>query len=430
MSTRTRTRNVVSSTLTVYGKRMSSTTWLDVTDSASLRSIAPGSWSGSMTDVISNVRGSNNVTHTKVTYSAEQIPFRYQVLTGAKPWWDLYGNLGCGYLLTWAGAKHASTPDGKSLAISRIPAYAPELLDGAVSLLEAHDSVGLVYNSLTKALAKFAYAQYKAQVLSARGTKHWHANANAGVKAFKRYFLREAKRVGSPLDALKALVSSDLKYKFGVKPLLSDFNNVRAAIGRYESLSARLRKGTRLFGVVVDSNTESQTGITFSTSAFGDQYLKGDYTVTTKKVTTASVLRSLKPDTKLSELDLAMRVLKDSLGLRIDGSTIWEKIPYSFVVDYVFPFQRAIESTRGYVYPSDIFNDSDHCVTVKQTSRLSGKMYYAFCPKIQAHGSSEPKTYTRTYGVFTPSPAYVPMFRVPDFPALGTMLELAIQRLK
>lgn len=236
---------------------------------------------------------------------------------------------------------HLHVPDGSAIALSRIPNSTKELMDGVNSLYELKDL-----------RSTFAHLPLHFMWAAARGKR------KKSIKELK-LFLRESKKhAESPLSFMKWVVGIDLEWKFGLKPLLQDINTVHSLLGSRENLIAQLcQKTFTRRGIFSDSNTD--TVVLLSGGVFGSYLVRqtASLEVIRKRTDTwvYGETRQLDPNRvpSLGDLDLAkLAIVRDALGLRLDAKDVWEAVPYSFVVDWFLPINRALGQVNSQS-PSD-----------------------------------------------------------------------------
>lgn len=137
-------------------------------------------------------------------------------------------------------------------------------------------------------------------------------------------YLADAKRRrrGSPSQRRRYLSESWLEYQFGWKPLINDINSASKQLERYHSLRPPYQRVEGIGSTSSGTDIESDVG----SGAFAIPVMTRDRQVSTVKYY------------GLVNIDLAKGSYLGSqhLGFRWDQfvPTLWELIPYSFLVDY------------------------------------------------------------------------------------------------
>lgn len=180
-----------------------------------------------------------------------------------------------------------------------------------------------------------------------------------------RYLRTPLKTVQGLRKPLNSTSDAWLQYQFGIAPLLAD---MRAVVDAYRNFGEKLGKaraqlhlGTR-FGVQKKISVSEVVPLTrslvgFSTSDFEMVcYFNGTITHTTSGRVRGSI-----PESPLKEY-------LDYIGLYPDLSTVWNAIPFSFLVDYFIPIGRALERP-SWISPK--FSAYSCCVSIKFSGSFS-----------------------------------------------------------
>lgn len=157
-----------------------------------------------------------------------------------------------------------------------------------------------------------------------------------------------------------------LNYNFGWKPFISDLRKTFRALSTFES---RLHKFITSEGksLTRHRSTESELSVSrtqdtsdpiINYSGFWKWYYAYSGTMTSK-----SGFQFSYEIPKYSRNELRARALLDSLGLNVNPSTIWQVLPWSFVVDWFYNVQGLLASYEDdwitpYVYWDQSYTSS------------------------------------------------------------------------
>lgn len=171
-----------------------------------------------------------------------------------------------------------------------------------------------------------------------------------------------------------------LGYEFGLNPIIRDVMNM---VGFSQSVSKKLNYLNKLYahggaGTIANTTVWDDQVV----SSTGSNYLTGLYTESnyfaTRKLTSRKKWVSLKwkptgppPQTEYDKLNLAVRL---AYGLDISFATLWEAMPWSWLIDWYSGVGDILTNTRNTIP----VNASNSCVMLKThtrweaTSRISG----------------------------------------------------------
>jgi hypothetical protein len=324
---------------------------------------------------------------------------------------------------------HLSVPNGAAVARARVPVINRKVAQGLVSLGElkdTHHQLGAIASVLmdvavrTRHGSKIGVAKKYAREIAAQFAEH-------------------------PVSLLKALVGLDLNWKYGIKPLIKDCNNVMSSLGRVDKSIAALKKDFVVEGFFRDSKTTPNYS-TYNTSTDGNYgFYRSDisYTKTTTTEWTEGAVRRL-DNTKLPTIDrLRLQGVLEDLGLTPDLSSIVALVPYSFVADWFFPISNYLEQMRGMDPQPEWFTTVNTWSTVK--SITNGVLTETLTPVVA--GALK---HTRTIGLpsraqewgyttysrsallgptWTPTTPYIPEPRMPTLAQWASIAELAFARI-
>jgi len=134
---------------------------------------------------------------------------------------------------------------------------------------------------------------------------------------------------------IKNVAAARLNYQFGWKPTISDIQDM---IGAVVDVRAKLEDFKRQCGRLIKRSIRLEN----SSLAKGGTFVPGANTAVswngkrTRLVTAYLVYRPSMPKV-LNEIDGFLRGMLDSLGFELNPRIIWDKIPFSFVLDWFLP---------------------------------------------------------------------------------------------
>lgn len=146
---------------------------------------------------------------------------------------------------------------------------------------------------------------------------------------------------------VRNLGSGTLNYNFGVVPFLSDVERLYKGLATYEQRLRRLQNGVgklqkRHYTEKYELETTDWTKVVDSLQTTWRQKCKplanAEYTAT------MAYTYSL-PD--LSKEETHVRAMLDTIGAQVDLYTVWNMIPYSFVVDWFFDIGGFLRQYRN-----------------------------------------------------------------------------------
>lgn len=147
-------------------------------------------------------------------------------------------------------------------------------------------------------------------------------------------------------SVISNVAGANLNYNFGWKPTIGDVQGIIGAVTGFhdkikawnDSIGTVVTKRTTMYrNSVSKSGTLSATP--FSTGTTGWQ---GNLTQTV----TAHIAYRPQPIREMVELEKKIRYYMDSLGFELNPAIVWDKIPFSFVLDWFFPIGTLLESIK------------------------------------------------------------------------------------
>lgn len=179
---------------------------------------------------------------------------------------------------------------------------------------------------------------------------------------------------------LKSAADLHLATSFGVMPLISDISGIVSAVKSLHDRVAWLRKNHgKLVRVdfrkdlstlnapatvrYVDSVNESLTNVVRHYRCFFHAFATVTYDVS-----------------QLSDMELRLRLLTRAFGMDKPLNTIWDHIPYSFVVDWIFSVGRVIDSFTPAISLPVRFHDLGHSIKIQRTDENILERKYPYGP--------------------------------------------------
>jgi hypothetical protein len=140
----------------------------------------------------------------------------------------------------------------------------------------------------------------------------------------------------SNVGLAKNLAGGFLNYKFGWRPTVGDIKGMLKAVA---GLDAKLRRwDAELNKIVLDRCSLASTGYSASGSFdyTGNTHHPCKWTVVTEGKVQAFIKYRILPLKALSELERGVRGYLDAFGVELNPQIIWDKIPFTFVIDWFF----------------------------------------------------------------------------------------------
>jgi hypothetical protein len=139
-----------------------------------------------------------------------------------------------------------------------------------------------------------------------------------------------------------------LNYNFGWKPTIGDVEAmVNAITGFQKKLADFLKETNKVLHrhTVIEKKVKTGSGIYVPPIGYGlrrDVYWK--YSLS--KTISAHVVYKPQPLKVMGEYEFVVRSLLDSLGFELNPRIIWDRLPFSFVVDWFFGVGRFLETFK------------------------------------------------------------------------------------
>jgi len=129
--------------------------------------------------------------------------------------------------------------------------------------------------------------------------------------------------------------------------------------------------------------------------------------------------------------DLLISSLLDRIGFHPDVATLWELVPFSFVVDYILPIGKFLEGLRRGGWVKAVYFDGWVSASVNTTGHMSAPSWasWKYVPK---QVPFEYNTYYRFphSSVLVAPEATLPQFELPTFEEVFNMAYLANKKLR
>lgn len=147
-------------------------------------------------------------------------------------------------------------------------------------------------------------------------------------------------------SVVKNLAGAHLNYAFGWRPTIGD---IQAALSGVTSFVDKLAEFRKLVGTLVSKRaTVLNNSIDVSGSnAFGDT--NGGVTAYSghlQQEVAAHVVYAPMMPLVLGNIDIVLRGLLDTLGFELNPRIIWDKIPFTFVIDWFFSVGSFLEQFK------------------------------------------------------------------------------------
>jgi len=129
--------------------------------------------------------------------------------------------------------------------------------------------------------------------------------------------------------------------------------------------------------------------------------------------------------------DLLFSSILDKIGFHPDPATLWELVPFSFVVDYIFPIGKFLEGLRRGGWVKAVYFDGWVSATVNSTGYMSAPSWAGFTYEPEKV-PFEYNTYFRYphSSVLVAPEATLPQFELPTFEEVFNMAYLANKKLR
>jgi len=389
-----------------------------------------------MTDAIGSYGGINPCNHQK--WLIKSVNTRPQTITyndsrpGQTGSRTVVFQDGAGHLLDLYTA-HLPVNDGTALAIARVPTMSAEQSNILVSLYELKD----LKRAFTSVIERITWA--------CRRDALRRSNPRLLSYEINRKFTNDLLKLpDTPMGWAQFLVGHNLAWQFGWAPLIKDVQTVHSVLG---SLNDRFEKLSQQEFSCVGRHTETVSEISYSVAnaiepTFPWVSITRNIRRTTTVTWTAGIKRKLSPYALANPNMTKLAMARESLGLSLTGSSVWEVVPYSFVVDWVLPIQQFLEQFDGSAISSDYVIDGDKWQTVKSATNTQLTSTYApinntAFPVDVSRTYLFPETFTgtrtsyvRTTGPWTAPGLYIPQLRLPNLGQAWTGLQLLLQRIK
>lgn len=187
------------------------------------------------------------------------------------------------------------------------------------------------------------------------------------VKHLLRFFTKWKKSV------LTKAAEGHLSYSFGIRPFLSDVatlyyvlknykDKIHDFMSRYDTLQRR--HYTEPIEYVPESSNTFYSSVNVTARTVHEAHYERHATM---------VYSYTGPD--LFETNNQIKALRDMLGLRITPSTIWEAIPFSFLVDWIYRVQAWLQRYEKPLVPITL-TVQDFCISEKSNVKIRAKCTY------------------------------------------------------
>jgi hypothetical protein len=129
------------------------------------------------------------------------------------------------------------------------------------------------------------------------------------------------------------LSNGTLNYNFGLKPFISD---VRSLAEGLRTLQSRLRSLKSQAGTLCRRHYRETCDVSTEIPEVGGTHIWRNRASISAQVVRNATMSYTYQFPNLDALDSAIYGFLDSIGMQLSAATVWEAIPYSFVVDWFF----------------------------------------------------------------------------------------------
>jgi hypothetical protein len=259
----------------------------------------------------------------------------------------------------------------------------------------------------------------------------WRKSVNA-ARRIERKRLRRAPTLGDLKDLVKGTVNADLAYKFAIKPAIADF---RSSLDAHSVIEKRLRFIESKRGTFVPIKVRRK----FSSTV-------GSYTTPDRHDTAASIFDAYTERDRIGMISCWAKVRSDItvqprwaayteyFGLNKILGTVWELIPFSFVIDWVTNAQEMVNKMTRFSVSNPYTEFTSIMYTTLERTRITR---YVFPPVLKSgYTITAPSTpqvlYVHTQRAYSRMLNYPGSSPILDFSGIGkakllSLGELAIQ---
>lgn len=244
------------------------------------------------------------------------------------------------------------------------------------------------------------------------------------LSAWKAYF--RSLEISARELTFKDLANSHLAYSFGVKPLVEDCIALIRVLRGLEAKFAWLREHSGKPVKVKFSKDLSKSNKPSETVS------EAEFEAVTLRIRSYSCFYKafalmVYDTSQLSDVELKLRILSRSFGLDAVGGMIWESIPYSFVVDWVFGVSDWLDQFDTHVTIPYSILDIGWSVTVTEDRCLTYEYPYSWGSPLQVAYGLRRSRYFREAGL----PVSVASIdrNVPGMDQLVLALSLCVQKM-
>lgn len=183
-------------------------------------------------------------------------------------------------------------------------------------------------------------------------------------------------RKKSVKGTLKGSADLHLTYAFGIAPLVSSVNSLIGSFQDLQKKIAHLRK-----------NSGKQVRVDFRKDLSSSLKPPNIVSVNNANEKVQTVVREYRAVyhafavitydvSKLSDMELRLRVLAKQFGLDKPLTTLWNHLPWSFVIDWIFSVSRVLDSFQPTITLPYRFHDLGYSVKVERVDELILQRHY------------------------------------------------------
>lgn len=206
-------------------------------------------------------------------------------------------------------------------------------------------------------------------------------------------FFLELREIGSMCKALDKYRYVD--YSFGIAPLIDDIKNISNRLTQsIDTINGRLDAYSK--PIPLSLVRTYHTGGTIPVGAFPNTETYVNYNLTVKCSFKGTIHVELPI---LSRYNRDYTLWLDQIGFHPDLATVWEAIPFSWLIDWFIPIGNNLESMSGtWLNPTIIFNGSSSCTyQVSSTHDVNYATTISFDDRDSIDGAHVDTTYATGY---------------------------------
>jgi hypothetical protein len=389
----------------------------------------------SITDVVGNRNGRNDVGHIARIVNAPASNMHFEFLTSNGWSYKADWEISVIAALDWYTGPVSSPVNYATLAKARIKPLGKEQIAGFVDIAELDQQLSLLANYHVRMLARLLWESYSVRLsgknssLNSLGKSRY--NGDRWIKFFKTVKDDLYENNKTPMAFIQTLINTDLGWKFGWKPFITDCQQALKCVNAMDSLLNRIKVPYKVFGQASDSLNANITGNFVTGPDFSYTRLSAACAKTTNIRAVAEVEYQLKPGADVEGIALRVAALRDMLGLKLSAKSAWAVLPYSFVVDWFYTVSTFLSQFEGQPFMNGYMDIISKGISLKTETSISAVFSHPHSSDL-IKGEASEKTYTRVYGdnsLWGLTPPVYPAFKLPNLGQWWTGVELVVQNL-